>query len=222
MKTLTQEQIKEQMRMEILAEMKAEAEAQALLNAEVEAALAAEAAKKNQFTIALEEEESIVTGLKVTDIEKYKAGEKSNEVTSFVRRSLIVKALQQSHDLTSAVWYLNGNTFANLVNAIKMFTDRKSKFDHLIEEMTIDFDSANNCFKFAYVLNEKSITTSYRKFLNTTYSLDIPCLDDDSERHNTVNNHILKANYSPTDIAYEEERGDRIPTPKELLKNIKK
>lgn len=217
MKVQTQEQLKEQIRLEVLAEMKAEAEAQAIANAEAEAAKAAAKAKKSQFTTAIEEEEKNVLTLKAIDIDKFKMGERSNEVTNYVRKVLILKALQQSHDLTAGKWYMTGNTLANLMNSIKMFTNRASDYKHLITSMEIIFDAGHNCWALSYTLNEESITNSYRRFLNTTYELNIPETSSD-DRLKEIDNAILNANYNPVDLENMNDHGETSNTPKVKIK----
>lgn len=153
----------------------------------------------NNFKAMLEATEKDVATLRTIDMDNFKAEVKSNEVTNYVRKSLIIKAFQQSKDLTCGTWYVTGRTLNNIMNAVAMFTNRSTDFKHLLTDVKVEFQAGYGCWKVSYVLNEDAISNSYIHFLNLNYGLDIPEKSSD-DRLKEIDNSILTANYNPVDL----------------------
>lgn len=153
----------------------------------------------NNFQSALEATEKDLATLREIDIEKFNKEEKSNEVTGYVRKSLVLKAFMQSKDLTNGTWYVTGKSLSIMMNAISMFANRGTEYKHLLDSLTIELQPAYACYKVSYTLNDEAISNSYIHFLNMTYNLQIPEKTSD-DRIKDIDNRILEANYNPVDL----------------------
>lgn len=159
----------------------------------------AKSTNTNNFQASLEATEKDLVTLRAIDIEKFNKEEKSNEVTGYVRKSLVLKAFLQSKDLTNGTWYVTGKSLSIMMNAISMFANRGTEYKHLIENLSIELQPAYACYKISYTLNEEAISNSYIHFLNMTYNLQIPEKSSD-DRLKAIDNRILEANFNPVDL----------------------
>lgn len=113
-----------------------------------------------------------VQDLKAADIAAYKAGQKSNFITNFVRNEFIRRAFEMDPELKKPVTIELNRTVASLIVASVSLLSQDGQFPSLFEGTPIMYFN-NGDISITATINAAGLSAEYREKLNEKLNIQL-------------------------------------------------